>query len=134
MGYQTSYWLSATRNGVYASDAIKALVEENEDANMAIDEYGDCLDAVKWYDHEKELVEFSNKFPDTLFNLSGVGEENEDIWDLYVQNGQSIRIRAIVYKPKFIGFDESKYIDFASKTKEELLDLLFHIYGINNET
>ncbi len=134
MGYYTTYWLSATRNDDDASDAIKALVDENENANMAIDEYGDCCDAVKWYDHEKELTEFSTKFPDVLFNLSGLGEENEDIWDLYVQNGQSIRIRAIVYKPKFIGFDESKYIDFASKTKEELLDLLFHIYGINNET
>ena len=30
MGYYTTYWLSATRNDDDASDAIKALVDENE--------------------------------------------------------------------------------------------------------
>lgn len=55
----------------------------------------------KWYDHEKEMIELSKKFPDVLFKLHGVGEESEDIWDEYFMNGKSQYCRAEFIIPPF---------------------------------
>lgn len=68
---------------------------------------------IKWFHHEYDLKEFSTKYPDVLFILTGVGEENyfegnklvADIWIKYFCNGK-------YYKDKldfqFLKFDSNK--------------------------
>lgn len=62
-------------------------------------------ESVKWYDHEKDMRDFSRKYPEVVFELSGEGEENGDIWKAYFKNGKMQRCKAII---TFDSFDEAK--------------------------
>ena len=44
-------------------------------------------DCVKWYEHRTDMVEISEQFPDCVFNLSGEGEDQGDVWNEYYLNG-----------------------------------------------
>lgn len=44
-------------------------------------------DACKWYDHDKDMREYSKKYPDLVFELSGEGEEAGDLWVKYYKDG-----------------------------------------------
>lgn len=95
MGYYTNYNLIVRprKNGIYFSrDTIAAM-------NLAIDELevfddgsfeeaGWCAYA-KWYDHEKDMIALSAKFPDAFFELSGDGENSDDFWIEYFCGGRS---------------------------------------------
>jgi hypothetical protein len=69
-------------------NAIRDEQERNDEFMYAIDPSGECVDSVKWYNHEDELEAFSKRFPDVLFTLSGEGEESGDIWRKYFVNGK----------------------------------------------
>lgn len=43
----------------------------------------------KWYDHEDNMKEVSEKFPDVVFKLEGLGEDQDRTWCTYYWNGQS---------------------------------------------
>ena len=49
---------------------------------------------IKWYDHEENMIELSEKYPNYLFTLSGEGEESGDIWRTYFKNGKCQRVEA----------------------------------------
>jgi len=102
MGYYTRHELEIIKGN---TDLIAEFVEENENAAYAIDEYGDSLDSCKWYDHEKDMREFSLKHPSTLFKLSGEGEQSGDVWHEYYRNGKMQRCKARLV---FDDFDDSK--------------------------
>ena|ERR1035437_5577262 len=92
MGYCTQYNLctSAGIPGVVVpEDIISQFRNQCEGAEYAIDDGGGCSESCKWYDHEKNLVDFSLKHKDVLFTLDGTGEDNDDSWILYVQSGKS---------------------------------------------
>jgi len=76
--------------GIYdlVSNAIKEAKDENPDNFYAIDPDGGRTEACKWYEHEKDMAEFSRKFPKVLFTLKGEGEESGDIWAKYFVNGK----------------------------------------------
>lgn len=59
----------------------------------------------KWYDHEKDMKNFSNLHPDFVFDLYGKGEEFPDIWHKYFKNGKLQKCPLIV---AFDHFDEEK--------------------------
>ena len=42
---------------------------------------------LRWYDHEDDMKEFSKRYPNLLFKLSGTGESNGDIWIQYYHDG-----------------------------------------------
>lgn len=110
MGYYTDYGLSIIRSGYdreKTNGLIKEFREENENAKYAINDDGDCDNSCKWYDHEKDLKEFSLKHPNVLFKLEGTGEESGDEWKLYVQAGHSQVCRGRIV---FDEFDESKLL------------------------
>jgi len=89
MGYYTRYSLSAK------SDIIEHFCIENENAAYALIEESEC----KWYDHERELREFSKLHPDELFVLEGHGEEQGDDWKKYFRNGLMQKCKGeIVYE------------------------------------
>lgn len=100
MGYFTNYNL---KTEPYKEGLIQELLDE--DNAYGIDENGDCTNSVKWYTHEADLKEFSKKHSTILFILDGEGEENDDLWILYIKNGKSQRCRAII---TYEEFDETK--------------------------
>jgi hypothetical protein len=81
---------------------VRQAIEDEDDIAYAVGEY---RDSCKWYDHEADMLAFSKRFPDVLFELSGEGEEACDMWRKYFKNGKMQSCPAqITYEP----FDESK--------------------------
>lgn len=94
MGYYTRHELSIINGRDQSVDYENELTE--------LTQYGRLFDdEIKWYNHEKDMIEFSKKHPNTLFMLYGEGEENIDIWKEYYKNGKTIRHIAEVVFPEF---------------------------------
>lgn len=87
MGYSTNYELS-----VYEGDKnIKEILNENpefEGLGYALYEDGSSCEGVKWYQHEIDMKELSEKYPEIVFKLEGEGEEGGDIWIKYFKGGK----------------------------------------------
>jgi hypothetical protein len=98
MGYYTLHQLEIVKGNDGVTDYEKEISE--------LSEYADCFsDSIKWYEHETDMRVYSLKHPNTLFKLSGEGEESGDIWAEYYLNGKMQKVYAeIVLAP----FDESK--------------------------
>lgn len=86
MGYYTKYKLSihSSENEDERFMAEKAL-EDDEDLSEF---YNGCADGCKWYNHESVMKGFSKNYPRVVFELSGEGEESDDIWKKFFQNGK----------------------------------------------
>jgi len=59
----------------------------------------------KWYKWKENMKELSLLYPDVLFDLSGRGEESDDLWGAYFKGGKAQTCEA---KITFDKFDESK--------------------------
>lgn len=101
--------LEALKNGgtVIVTDThiIEKFLETSADAKYAMTKDGETNDSCKWYNHEKELRQFSTKYPRWLFTLEGKGEESGDLWKKYFVNGKMQSAKA---KIVFDEFDSSK--------------------------
>jgi len=121
MGYLTRFSLE-----VDASDNLKPVHGVDKDGNpatiylresMTIDDYEKFItveagfnpfeDECKWYDHEVDMRTVSHAFPNTLFTLTGEGEENGDMWVKYFKYGKIQRAPA---KITYDEFDEAKLV------------------------
>lgn len=96
MGYRTNYVLSIFYSGPDSGGPISG--EMLEEALKLADEQFTCSqgclflyteEAIAWYDSHEDMLEFSKKFPDSVFCLHGVGEEDDDRWNAYYKNGKS---------------------------------------------
>jgi hypothetical protein len=106
MGYYTRYSLVISGPANKApEEIISELREISYGAKYALEDSGDTREFAKWYDNDEDLRDFSKRYPDILFELHVEGEESEDIWKLYVQNGKSQRCEAII---SFEPFDKDK--------------------------
>jgi hypothetical protein len=97
MGYSTRYSLE-----IDPPDRVVMAMLRNDipDAEYALERDGTSSEGRRWYDHEKDLREFSTEYPTHLFTLRGEGEEGGDLWVLYVKNGEFQREKAqITYAP-----------------------------------
>lgn len=120
MGYYTNYDLEVEEQivlkpvkGVDANGLPATIfVKETYDVERFKRELADIAgyehifgDDVKWYGHEKDMRDYSRKYPEVVFKLKGKGEETGDLWVKYFKNGkmQSCKAR-IEYDP----FDEKK--------------------------
>jgi hypothetical protein len=103
MGYYTHFNLELVNSSDHS--IIEEFVGEYDGAGWALEPNGDGKESAKWYEHDDDLEEFSKKHPDVLFKLSGEGEDNGDLWHLYVKNGKSQRCNATITFPEY---DESK--------------------------
>lgn len=94
MGYQTYYQLE-----VEPAEKLEELLDEPLGEGDEEWKLGDPLEeSCKWYEHEKEMVEFSKRFPEAVFHLHGEGEESGDLWYKDFKNGQvQVRRAEIVY-------------------------------------
>lgn len=96
MGYNTNYNLDLRP---FDENIIEQLKTSNDSADDALENNGDSKSSCKWYEHDTDLKEFSKLYPDTLFILSGEGEEALDLWKMYVKNGKSKTVKAIISYP-----------------------------------
>lgn len=55
----------------------------------------------KWYVYHLEMISLSREYSDYLFQLNGVGEDDEDFWVAYYLNGKSQTERGIVFYPPY---------------------------------
>lgn len=100
MGYLTRFELSITPT-THEND-----IREKELYGLSVADLMDGgWDNYKWYDHENEMRDFSKKYPDTLFELRGEGEEAGDLWVKYFQNGKMQRCHARI---EYDDFDPEK--------------------------
>jgi hypothetical protein len=115
MGYYTSYSLTITRLDkkrrkiprelelppAEHAFVIYQLQKECDGARCALDGCGECNELSTWYSHEEDMIAFSQRFPDLLFCLHGVGDANNDMWDCYFHNGKLQRCGAKITFPPF---------------------------------
>ena len=95
--------------GYYTRFSINTINDKTEiDHENGIEEMADFTvfqEECKWYEHEKDMKEYSKKYPDIVFQLEGEGEESDDIWIKYFKNGKMQECYAtITFEP----FNESK--------------------------
>lgn len=62
-------------------------------------------DSGSWYEHERDMLILSNRFPTVKFTLRGSGEENSDVWVKYFLGGKKQVCKA---KITFDEFDPEK--------------------------
>ncbi len=113
MGYNTKYKLYIEK----APDFVYPITDREEQRkamNKVIDTLGTSdeddfmrpalegdLDDCKWYTHEDDMLTFSERFPDVVFRLEGIGEEQPDMWHKYFQAGKMQKAQAIITYPEF---------------------------------
>lgn len=112
MGYYTRYELKIVhkdnnKNINNPSNFIRILKNECEDADYALDEDGYTREETKWYTYNDDLKKFSKKYNNLIFILTGIGEEGDDIWREYFNNGKSHYTKA---KLAFDDYDEGKLV------------------------
>ncbi len=94
MGYYTRHELEIVDSNDYVTD-YKKEISEIADYTSLFNE------SCKWYDHEKDMRAYSKKHPNTVFKLSGEGEETGDLWHEYYLNGKMQRANAIITFDKY---------------------------------
>jgi len=104
MGYCTSYKLRVYEGDVEISEILEVYGDFGG-LDYAIDEEGNSVDSVKWYDHDSDMRELSSCYPNATFILEGEGEESGDIWRKYYRKGKAQEVYA---KIVFDDFDENK--------------------------
>lgn len=106
MGYCTRYYLDVHKGNLQIKEILNSISEKDfEGLNYAVGVDGDCLDEVKWYEHETDMRKLSLQFPEIVFVLNGEGEENDDTWYKYFKNGKMQDCYAEI---TYDEFDESK--------------------------
>lgn len=105
MGYYTYHSIEVQNlNGTTNTeeDWEQLISDDSEYANWGTNVFEE---AMKWYESDNDMKEFSKKHPNLLFILHGEGENNDDIWITYYRNGKAQHCPAII---TFDAFDESK--------------------------
>ena len=98
MGYYTRFELEIASGNDYETDYEKEISE--------LADYHNCFeDEHRWYEHEKDMRTYSERHPNTIFVLSGEGEESGDLWKAYFKNGKMQRCKA---KITYDEFDEAQ--------------------------
>ena len=105
MGYYTQHQLQVINGD---SDLIRQFREENENAKYAMDDEGYTQNECKWYESDNDMKAFSQKHPDALFQLDGVGEENDDVWRQWWQNGKCQTTKGVLVYEKY---DKDKMVE-----------------------
>lgn len=107
MGYYTKYKLTVKdlyNNTEYEKQITKELLDKFKFLYEDLE-----TDEIKWYEHVKELTNFSSNYNNVLFTLTGIGEEHyfegtkltADIWIKYFYNGKTYTDKLNYNFPKF---------------------------------
>jgi len=101
MGYYTDFKLTIE------GDEVDERVIAEDLSDISTYDWDDdlILCEAKWYGWVQDMTKLSQMYPNTLFKLSGDGEENGDQWICYFKDGKKQLCEA---KISFDPFDESK--------------------------
>jgi hypothetical protein len=80
MGYYTQYEIEYV-DGAEEDQVLSAIHTVSGYSSI------DC-DGIKWYDHEEDMRKVSLMFPDATICISGIGEEQPDMWKKWFRNGK----------------------------------------------
>lgn len=103
MGYYTRHELTVIEGNDYKTDYEQEIADSTNDYGKEALWGGE----VKWYDCDSDMIHYSEKHPNTLFMIEGVGEESADIWKAYYKNGKIFKTKAEL---KFEDYSEDKLI------------------------
>jgi hypothetical protein len=95
MGYYTDYVLEHDTPDDEL-DIKEALIKGEELWREEINDLMDTGMSSKWYEHEEEMLGLSYAFPQTIFILHGIGEEQGDMWKKRFINNTVETVRAEV--------------------------------------
>lgn len=103
--------------GVDSLDSrVATYIEDNHSGIWGVDHEGNGEEPCKWYDHEKDIMWLSKKFPNVLFTLHGKGDESGDVWAKYFVNGEIQREKAELRIGQFDPTKLEPYDDRTSKS------------------
>lgn len=112
MGYRTFYNLfikDVQGNDIPENtkhEIIDDLRENYNDAADAINDEGQGEMDTNW-ENDADMNEFSLKYPNMVFEVSGTGDDAEDRWSTYYKNGKMQHCPVeFVYPP----YDENKLV------------------------
>ena len=97
MGYNTYHQFD-----IEGDDPSGLTEDDHTQALGVLSEYNEYLfeDSIKWYDQETDMLEYSLRYPETIFKITGDGEEQGDEWIAYYLNGKSQTLRPTVTWPQ----------------------------------
>lgn len=99
MGYMTYYNLE-----IAVGDSTKTEFHQDEISKIYNDGYSLWDQDWKWYEHDEHMLDYSLKYPSTVFALHGDGEETGDNWVTFYRNGQSYTES----KHKDVSYDDNR--------------------------
>lgn len=82
--YELSAWICPVNTDMEALD--KAVMQIDSGIFEQWDQFTWGCNA-KWYSQEVDMYNLSKQFPDVLFEVCGDGEDSDDKWQEYWQNG-----------------------------------------------
>ena len=110
MSYDTQYHLTWDGNSPTIEDVAAKAAEILDETTPGTREHennagywagtltGDNI--CKWYEHEVQMARLSREWPQTMLELSGKGEDDEDLWKKYFLNGRVHAVTAqVTYQP-----------------------------------
>ena len=112
MGYYTTFTLDAMENGKFVTEAREREICSFASDCSEITSYMDieCFndlscDSMKWYSHDRDMLELSKHFPTVTFILYGEGEDHDDTWRAFYKNGEmELTVARIVFEKPANGF------------------------------
>jgi len=92
MGYYTSFELS-----VLSGDRTT----DHEEKISEIIDFNPFEENCKWYEYDTDMKSYSQKYPNTVFELFGEGEESGDVWKAYYKDGKMFKTTATLVFEEF---------------------------------
>ena len=88
MGYYTLYTIERIEGDEKLfNEFLEELAEKSGYEDLKT---GEPANEMKWYDWESDCYELSKEYPTLLFMVEGDGEDVDDFWRCYFQNGKSV--------------------------------------------
>jgi hypothetical protein len=117
VGYYSYYSLDVdTEDSSHLKeDIIADLINENTEAECALNADGQTINTAKWYESDNDMKLFSKKYPDVLFILFRYGQVLGDVGKSYFKNGRMKFCSANVSYPSF---DVNKLEDYVPNSTE----------------
>ena len=88
MSYNSFFNLEIANSDVTVTEVAASLAQIMKDDAMFWENVLIGAADTKWYEHSEDMKKVSVNFPDALLTLSGIGEESDDQWVEYHQNGK----------------------------------------------
>jgi len=106
MSYRTDFWLNIVGhpNTNDLPDRVKDCVVNSYNHTVSDLMCGEASD-ISWSSCESDMENLSRNFPEYIFELTGYGQEHEDMWVIQARKGKIVYKDAEVIWPTFSAED-----------------------------